>query len=67
MLQRRFPTGAPSLRHCQSLTVSGDVFFGCNVTVQGQVQINALEGSALHIPNHMQLRTDAQTANPDSA
>lgn len=66
MLQQRFPTGAPSLRRCQRLTVSGDVFFGCNVTVQGQVQISAPEGSELHIPDHMQLPADVQTANPDS-
>ena len=35
----RFPEGAPSLRGCDRLTVSGDVVFGAGVVVRGSVRI----------------------------
>ncbi len=34
-LERRFPSGAPSLRAARSLTVHGDVTFGANVQIVG--------------------------------
>jgi UTP--glucose-1-phosphate uridylyltransferase len=34
-LDRRFPSGAPSLRHARSLTVHGDVTFGTKVQIVG--------------------------------
>jgi UTP--glucose-1-phosphate uridylyltransferase len=37
--ERRFPAGAPSLRRCTSLTVEGDVTFGANVVVEGDVHL----------------------------
>lgn len=37
----RFPSGAPSLRECSSLTVEGDVTFGKDVTCTGDVRISA--------------------------
>ena len=37
--ERRFPAGAPSLRRCTSLTVTGDVTFGAGVTVEGAVTV----------------------------
>lgn len=36
-LKERFPAGAPSLCHCNSLTVRGNVYFGANVGVHGDV------------------------------
>ncbi len=35
----RFPKGAPSLAECTSLTVEGDVEFGADVQVKGEVRI----------------------------
>ena len=37
--ERRFPGGAPSLRQCTSLTVTGDVTFGAGVSVVGAVTV----------------------------
>jgi UTP--glucose-1-phosphate uridylyltransferase len=38
-LERRFPHGPPSLRAARSLTVHGDVAFGADVTVTGEVEL----------------------------
>jgi UTP--glucose-1-phosphate uridylyltransferase len=38
-MAKRFPHGAPSLRHCGSLKVIGDVLFGRDVQVVGRVEI----------------------------
>jgi UTP--glucose-1-phosphate uridylyltransferase len=38
-LERRFPAGPPSLRRCTSLTVRGDVVFGRDVEVVGDVEL----------------------------
>ena len=38
-LDAHFPHGAPSLVDCRSLTVEGDVTFGADVVVRGDVQI----------------------------
>jgi UTP--glucose-1-phosphate uridylyltransferase len=46
-LERRFPAGPPSLRRCTSLTVRGDVVFGRDVELVGDVE---LRGPA-HIPD----------------
>jgi UTP--glucose-1-phosphate uridylyltransferase len=35
----RFPEGPPSLRHCQALTVRGDVLFEAGVTIRGRVSV----------------------------
>ncbi|HHY56020.1 MAG TPA: UTP--glucose-1-phosphate uridylyltransferase [Chloroflexi bacterium] len=48
-MRSRFPTGAPSLRHCTRLTVSGDVTFGADVTVVGDVTISIPPGETLLI------------------
>jgi UTP--glucose-1-phosphate uridylyltransferase len=37
--EARFPAGAPSLRRCDSLTVTGDVTFGADVVVEGTVVV----------------------------
>jgi UTP--glucose-1-phosphate uridylyltransferase len=36
---RRFPTGPPSLRHCSSMLVEGDISFGAEVVVEGDAVV----------------------------
>jgi UTP--glucose-1-phosphate uridylyltransferase len=38
-LDARFPTGAPSLIHCEKLEIEGDVLFGENVKLNGKVKV----------------------------
>jgi len=43
-MEARFPHGAPSLLACERLSIKGDVKFGKNVTLKGEVRIvNQLE------------------------
>jgi UTP--glucose-1-phosphate uridylyltransferase len=37
--ESRFPSGAPSLRSCRRLSVSGDVTFGRDIAVNGSVEL----------------------------
>jgi UTP--glucose-1-phosphate uridylyltransferase len=37
--EKRFPAGAPSLRRCTSLDVEGDVTFGADVVIEGDVHL----------------------------
>ncbi len=54
---RRFPAGPPSLVGCTSLRVDGDVTFGRDVVIEGEVEIR---GSATpsRIPDGTVLRSD---------
>jgi UTP--glucose-1-phosphate uridylyltransferase len=45
----RFPSGPPSLRAAERLTVKGDVIFGAGVVVRGSVELEAAE--PLSIPD----------------
>ncbi|MFD1504373.1 UTP--glucose-1-phosphate uridylyltransferase [Georgenia yuyongxinii] len=49
--EARFPSGAPSLRRCTSLAVEGDVTFGAEVVVEGDVRVtgprHVADGEAL--------------------
>ncbi|MBC2695187.1 MAG: UTP--glucose-1-phosphate uridylyltransferase [Desulfobacteraceae bacterium] len=45
MFNKRFANGIPSLVNCESLTISGDVFFENNVKINGNVVINNRSGS----------------------
>ena len=47
----RFPFGPPSLAACESLTVSGNVFFGKNIALKGNVVIRHSGGAAGYIPD----------------
>jgi UTP--glucose-1-phosphate uridylyltransferase len=38
--EARFPAGAPSLLHCEALTIIGDVIMGEGVEVHGRVTIH---------------------------
>jgi len=45
---RRFPAGPPSLRHCSSLLVEGDIAFGADVVAEGDAVIRTKkDGAAL--------------------
>jgi UTP--glucose-1-phosphate uridylyltransferase len=49
--EQRFPAGVPSLRRCRSLQVDGDVTFGADVVVVGDVHLTGPQ----HIPDGEQL------------
>jgi UTP--glucose-1-phosphate uridylyltransferase len=54
----RFPEGAPSLRECTSLTVTGDVTFGADVAVVGDVEIVADEPARIPDGSRLTGRVD---------
>ena len=45
--EERFPAGAPSLRACRRLEVSGDVLFKGEVEVVGEVSLDSPPGERL--------------------
>jgi UTP--glucose-1-phosphate uridylyltransferase len=47
----RFPSGPPSLVECERLTVKGDVRFGEQVVVRGEVTVEQEGGDQLAIPD----------------
>jgi UTP--glucose-1-phosphate uridylyltransferase len=47
----RFAGGPPSLLQCERLVVEGDVTFGADVVVRGDVHVRAPEGETLHVPD----------------
>ncbi len=51
MSQRFEDPSSVSLLDAESLTVSGSVFFGRNVAIQGNVSIQSTEGQVFHIPD----------------
>lgn len=50
-LQKRFPDGAPSLTRCRSLQVQGDVYFGADVCVEGNVVLQNPTEQPVYIPD----------------
>ncbi len=48
-LDAHFPQGAPSLIHCDSLTIQGDVHFAAPVQLTGTVELSAPPGETLTI------------------
>ena len=50
-MQRRFPHGPPSLVRCQSLRIRGDVVFGKNVVLEGDVEICNSTSQPHHVPD----------------
>jgi UTP--glucose-1-phosphate uridylyltransferase len=50
--EQRFPAGPPSLRRCTRLQVEGDVTFGANVVVEGEVHLTGPR----HVPDGEVLR-----------
>lgn len=59
-LNRRFPEGPPSLAGCTSLKITGDVTFGKDVVVEGEVAIRCEDGKS-RIPNGTVLRGEHRT------
>ncbi len=57
-LDQAFPHGPPSLKQCRRLELSGDVRFGANVTVKGEVKLEASPGETLLIPDGALLEGD---------
>ncbi len=51
-LRSRFPHGAPSLRECTRWEVQGDVTFGRNITLKGNVVISNKTGRPQTLPDH---------------
>lgn len=54
----RFPHGPPSLRECTSLAVEGDVTFGADVTVVGDVEVAAAEPARVDAGARLTGRTE---------
>lgn len=54
-LDARTSAGPPSLRRCRRLTVRGDVRFGRDVVVEGEVTLEADEGQRLEVPDGARL------------
>jgi len=47
--EARFPAGAPSLKHCTSFVVRGDISFGAGVAVEGDVELVHDGPEPLHV------------------
>jgi UTP--glucose-1-phosphate uridylyltransferase len=48
-MQLRFPYGAPSLLNCTRLTIDGDIRFGRNVVLEGDVLLSSNGAGPVHI------------------
>ena len=48
-MDARFPSGVPSLIDCERLRIVGDVQFGSNVTLRGDVELMNLSGGQVEI------------------
>jgi UTP--glucose-1-phosphate uridylyltransferase len=55
-MEIHFPHGAPSLRHCKSLTVSGDVYFGRHVVLEGDVRVDNPSDAAMRIADNTHIQ-----------
>eukprot|EP00243_Klebsormidium_subtile_P007267 TRINITY_DN3198_c0_g1_i1.p1 TRINITY_DN3198_c0_g1~~TRINITY_DN3198_c0_g1_i1.p1 ORF type:complete len:477 (+),score=161.79 TRINITY_DN3198_c0_g1_i1:158-1588(+) len=55
----------PSLLELESLKVSGDVYFGKNVTLKGKVEIEAKKGEKIEIPDGAVLEDKTITSQAD--
>ncbi|MCB2204787.1 UTP--glucose-1-phosphate uridylyltransferase [bacterium] len=56
-LESHFPSGAPSLLHCSSLRIEGDVYFGSEVRCKGDVRISVPDGEQRHIADESRLES----------
>jgi UTP--glucose-1-phosphate uridylyltransferase len=50
-LEKRFPFGPPSMLECERLVVKGDVRFGRNVVLKGEVSLVNESGAAVTLPD----------------
>ncbi len=66
-MRARFPYGAPSLARCDRFQVVGDVYFGRDVVILGDVRIEAGDVGHRHIPDGVRLSGEiwgGQTGGP---
>lgn len=54
--EKRFPSGAPSLRHCQALNVEGDFTFAESVICEGKVLLSAPLNEPVVLPPRTRLK-----------
>lgn len=52
-LDRHFPSGAPSLRGCDRLTIDGEFEFGCGVVVRGTARFHNDSGRCIVVPDQL--------------
>jgi UTP--glucose-1-phosphate uridylyltransferase len=57
-LKKRFPYDAPSLIDCRSLKVEGNVYFGKEVVIKGDVQILNTSSGKVSIPGGTVINND---------
>ena len=57
-LQLHFPSGAPSLKECDSLDIVGDVRFGKNVKIKGSIKISNSSRNQAIIPENTLIESD---------
>lgn len=55
--EARFAQGAPSLLQCDSLRIDGDIHFGANVRIEGDVHLRNPTGRPAHIANGSRIHT----------
>jgi UTP--glucose-1-phosphate uridylyltransferase len=55
-MESRFPHGAPSLLHCTALTVTGDISFGREVSLRGQVHLSNQSSVPISLPHHLAIQ-----------
>ena len=58
LLKSRFPCGVPSLADCTSLTITGDVRFGCSTAIRGAVSITNKNAAQAFIEDNADISTD---------
>jgi UTP--glucose-1-phosphate uridylyltransferase len=63
LLNTRFPKGGPSLRNCRRLTIEGNVFFGRNISISGDVTISNQAQTAFEIPDDSIIQDDLHIGN----
>ena len=50
-MEARFPEGVPSLVGCETLSIVGDVKFGHNVSLEGNVELINRSGRQVSVEN----------------
>lgn len=55
--EQRFAKGAPSLLHCDSLRVDGDIHFGAGIRIEGDVHLRNPTDTPAHMADGMRIHT----------
>ncbi len=59
--EKRFAKGAPSLLQCDSLKIDGDIYFGANIRIEGDVHLRNPTSTPAHIADASRLHTPVGT------